>query len=595
MRSSIKSRRLLAIAVALSLAFSVSGCVYYNTFYNARKAFNEAESARKNPRGRSARGAGAGQYRAAIEKSLKVVEKYPNSKYYDDALFVLGVSYYHTDQLSKSERRFRELLANYPESEYARDATLYLAKTKLQLGEEADAMALFEDIFKKDYNRDLKAEAALGLGEFYLEQGDAEQAQQYFRAVRDSLGRNQQKNLSQRLIGDAYFLDYQFSDALGSYLQLLGMDPTVEDRYHALSQAAEASYRLLRVEDGLDYLDRLITDPLYYDSIGVLKLRVAEGHEMQEELKLAEDTYQDIAESVTNKLVVATAYYRLGLIYQFDYDSLQMAKDFYDKSVETNRGSESGQLSLQRSSDIGKLKTFAFKPETLADTTLTQDQLDETAYTQYLLGELYWFQLNKPDSAIEEMTFLVDSFPTAYDAPRGLIALSQMYKDYHADSAASDSLLRTVLTRYPNSDYVPDALDLLGLRGTAADTGYAERYIHEAEELLETEEYDSAIVLYQYVAESFPDSRYALQARFNALWVTEEYRAPGDSSLVFAYQEIVDSFPGTEWATEARKRSTGSSTPRGRTDEKIDEREAERGDLTGGWGTGDSGRGGCRG
>lgn len=571
MKRTITASRIVSFMLLLAVLVSVSGCVYYNTFYNARKAFNEAESARKNPKNRSAR-AGAGQYNTAIEKSLKVVENYPNSKYYDDALYVLGVSYFYTDQLSKSERRFRELLANYPESEYAREATLYLAKTKLQLGEEADAMALFEDIFSKDFKRDLKAEAALGLGEFYLDQGDGVRSLQYFRAVRDSLGRGEQKNLAQRLMGDSYFQGYQFSEALGSYLQLLGMNPSVDDRYHALSRAAETSYRLLRIDDGLDYLNQLISDPLYFDSIGVLKLRVAEGYEMQEDMKLAQATYDDIAETVTNKAVVATAYYRLGLIYQFDLDSLQQAKTYYDKAVETSRGTDAGQLSLQRSSDIGKLKTFAFDPKKLEDTTLTQDQIDETAYTQYLLGELYWFQLNKPDSAIAEMTFLVDSFPSAYDAPRGLIALSQMYQDYYADTVTADSLLHTVLTRYPHSDYVPEALDLLGLKGTSADTGYAERYVHEAEDMLDAKKYDSAIVLYQYVADRFPESRYALQARFNALWVEEEYQAPGDSSLVFAYQEIVDSFPGTEWAVEARKRLT-ATTPRARRGEEEEVRD----------------------
>ena len=564
----IKPRQFILLAVLLTLTFSVSGCVYYNTFHNAKKAFNEAESARKNPgRGRATRGAGAGQYRTAIEKSLKVVENYPNSKYYDDALYVLGVSYYHTDQLSKAERRFRELLANYPDSKYGSKVTLYLAKAKLELGEEADAMVLFESIFTEDYKRDLKAEAALGLGEFYLEQGDGNRAQEYFRAVRDSLGRDEQKILAQKLIGDAYILDFRFSEALGANLQLLGMDPSVDDRYHALSQAAEASYRLLRIDDGLDYLDQLITDPLYYDSVGVLKLRVAEGYEMREDLNLAENSYQDIAETVANKAVVATAYYRLGLIYQFDLDDLTAAKGYYDKSVETNRGSEAGQLSLQRSSDIGKLKTFALNPETISDTTLTQDQIDQTAYTQYLLGELYWFQLNKPDSAIAEMVFLVDSFPTAYDAPRGLIALSQMYLDYYTDSSASDSLLHTVLTRYPNSDYVPEALELLDLKGTAADTGYAERYVHMAEDMLDEKNYDSSIALYRHVAERFPDSRYSLQARFNALWVEDEYLAPGDSSLVFAYQEIVDSFSGTEWAAESRKRLTASTPRKARDDE----------------------------
>ena len=85
------------------------------------------------------------------------------------------------------------------------DATLYLAKAKLELGEEEDAMLLFEEIFNEEFDRQLKAEAALGLGAFYMEAGDAQRAQSYYRAVRDSLGRGEQVQIAQRSIGDVLF------------------------------------------------------------------------------------------------------------------------------------------------------------------------------------------------------------------------------------------------------------------------------------------------------------------------------------------------------------------------------------------------------
>ena len=95
-----------------------------------------------------------------------------------------------------------------------------------------------------------------------------------------------------------------------------------------------------------------------------------------------------------------------------------------------------------------------------------------------------------------------------------------MYREQYEDDRAADSLLKLVLTRYPHSDYVPDALDILGLRGTAADTGYAEQYIHRAENFLVDEENpDSAMVYYQYVVDNFPESQYYLQARFSTIWL----------------------------------------------------------------------------
>ena len=622
-------RRTTPILIAVLSAFMLSvlpGCVYYNTFYNARKAFNEAERVRKEALKKSGRArggrSGSGQYNIAIEKSLKVIEQYPNSSWYDDALYVLATSYFHTEQYGKAERRFRELLANYGESDYVNDAMLMLAQSKLRLDEEEDAMQIFQDIFNRDFKRDLKAEAALALGYFHYEQGNYEQSRGYLRAVRDSLGTSEQKRGAQALIGDSYFDNYQFGDALGAYLQVLGMDPNRDQKYHALYNAAISSYRLLRIDDGLAYLDELANDEVYFDSLGTIKLTMAEGYEMEEELELAEVTYLDVANSVSTREQVAQAYYRLGLIYQYDYDELQQAKDYYDKAVEANRGSEPGSLALQKSSDIGKLEQYRksyeqalqsngdslltvpttevdslameeisdlekleeFNRKRQADSIAAVERIDEFAYTQYLLGELYWFQLNKPDSAIIALEDMHELYPESYYTPRGLVALAEMYRDYHGDTARADSILRVVLKNYPHSDFKPMALDALGLRGTAADTGYAEIYVHRAEDfLLQGEHYDSAIYYFNYVADSFPNSRYAVQARFNALYVQEEYLLPGDSSLIFAYQKIVDSFPGTEWASLASRRLTGQPAqqpelPRDDRGETVDDRDlAERG------------------
>jgi tetratricopeptide (TPR) repeat protein len=562
-------RNTITYLLLLLFVFSLAGgCVYYNTFFNARQAFNSAEKARKESKYGQAQ-IRTGDYKTAIEKSLKVVENYPNSKWYDDAVYVLAVSYFYTKQYRKSERRCRELLANFPDSKYALDAKLYLSKTKLEQNEIDVAMDLFGELFHSDVERSLKTEAAMALGTFHFDNKRYTEAQQYFLAVRDSLGSEEQKKVAQNCIADGYFQVFQFKDALGAYLQILGMNPDNNERYHALYQAALCSYRVQQINTGLDYLQTLIKDEAYFDSLGVLKIKLAEGYEYKDDLDQAEAIYQEVATEGKNRKVAAEAYYILALIYQFDHDDLKKAKEYYDKVVELNRSSENGQDALQRSSDIGKLETFARTLE--IDSTTTQEAIDNAAYTQYQLAELYWSKLNKPDTAILEMQYLVDSFPTAYDTPKGMISLSQMVREHEKDTAKADSILRAVLEEYPQSDFVSEALELLGLLGTAADTGYAGVYIKKAEDfLIDEENVDSARAYYTYVVDHFPDSEYYLQARFALIWLTEMYESPGDSSVIFAYSEFVDSFPGSFWASEAKKRTSYHPPPKIATEEMVD-------------------------
>ncbi len=554
-----------------------SGCVYYNTFYNARKAFSQAEKARKDTR--KNKRIDSGNYRIAIEKSLKVIENHPNSKYYDDALYVLMISYYYTDQFAKSERRAREILAEYGESEFAREANLYMAKAKLMQKDVAEAIPLFQEIFDGDYDDMFKSEAAMTLGMYYRENKEYNKAEPYFRSLRDSLGNDAQKRLAQVYLADGYYDAYRFEDALGAYLQILGMNPDKEEKYHALFRAADCSYRLQRIADGQDYLSTLMKEDVYFDSLPSLKLMMGEGYELDEALPQAEAVYQEIIYETERGPALAEAYWRLGLIYQYDYDDLLQAKVYYDSTSKKDRG-DIGQAALQQSSAIGLLAQYSESSE--LDSTATQDMIDQAAYTQYRLAELYWMDLNKPDSGIIAMQTVIDSFPTAYDTPKAMIALSEMIREYKEDSVAADSILDEVLVKYPRSDFVGEVLEMRGLIGTEADTGYAGAYLRKAEYyLVDDFNPDSARAMYQIIVDRFEDSRYYEQARFALIWLTEMYESPGDSSVIWAYTEFADSFSGSGWANVARSRLkyTPGKPSRNLEDKTLDSTMLAEGDV----------------
>ena len=549
--------RTVFILLLVGAVIGTGGCsVYFNLFFNAKKAFNKAESARKTAQ-RS--GAGAKEYQEAIDKCQKIVEVHPNSKYYDDAVYILGVSFYHTGEYARAERRFRELLADYPDSKYTREAQLYLAKAKLQLGDIDDARAQFEEIFRSDYDREFKTDAARALGEYHMEKREFADAREYWRALRDSLGEKTDQLTAQINIADCFFEDFRFKDALGAYLQVVGMEPDTKQKYHAYYRAAQCAFALQRIDDGLAYLQDLADDELYFDSLGALKLAMARGYEADDDLVQAQVTYEDITTTVENPVWLATANYRLGLIYQVDYGQLDKAKEYYDKVSEGTGGSPVRPAAVQRAADIGKLQNFTHAQ---LDTAATQAAIDDAAYSQFQLAELLWFQLNEPDSALREMWYLVDSMPPSYYSPKGLITLAGMIRERRGETEAADSLLKEVLIKYPHSDYVPQALEQLGLIGTAADTGYAELHIRRAEDFLVDEKnVDSARAQYQYVVDNFHESSHYIPARFALLWLTEEHAAPGDSSLILAYQEFADSFPSDPLAREALDRIGGERTP----------------------------------
>lgn len=546
-------KRPVRIVILLLVVLFSTGCVFYNTFYLARKSFNEAEERRKSAGRENARRSGGSGYKRAAEKSEKVLEKWPNSKWYDDALFVNGVSHFYMKNYSRSEKKLRELIVEFPESEFVREARLYLAQTRLQLNEEASAMIIFEELFLDSDNKDIQTEAALALGEYYYENKNYDEAEKYFLSLIDSLGDDEVRTISKMRIAEGYFDRFKYKPAVENYLEILDYSISSSDRFLATFRIGDCFYFLNDIEKGLEYFNILADDELYFDSLSSVKLKIARGYEWDGDLVEAEQVYEEIALEYENKPAAAIANYNLGLIYQLDYEDYKKAKEFYDIVTLSGRRTDVYQDALQRSSNIGKLEEYKNRSE--LDTSATVEDIDREAETQYLLAELYLEELDKPDSALQEFQYIFDEFPSAYLAPKALIASAILKRDIQNDTTTFKSMLRRVLADYPKSDYIPEAIDLLGLSGTVADSGYASKLYEKGEYyIFESLNLDSARHYFGQIADSFPRSNLNNKARFVLLWLTENYDSPGDSSLYFEYASFADSFPDTKFGQEADRK-----------------------------------------
>ena len=114
-----------------------TSCVYFNTFYNAETSYEKAliiieESPitieDKLP---SQAGKLLGE---AIENSKLVIENYPDSKFIDDAVFIIGRASFLRDEVAIAEKYFKMILELYPESRYYQLTEIWLAYTYFRMG-----------------------------------------------------------------------------------------------------------------------------------------------------------------------------------------------------------------------------------------------------------------------------------------------------------------------------------------------------------------------------------------------------------------------------------------------------------------------------
>ena len=110
--------------------FFLFSCAYYNTFYNAQKAFKDAEEI-INQTKKTEDGSIPEQAKkllsSSIEKSQKVINKFPESKYIDDALFLIGKSSFLKEDYIFAKKYFNQLLLEFPNGDLDIETKIWLA------------------------------------------------------------------------------------------------------------------------------------------------------------------------------------------------------------------------------------------------------------------------------------------------------------------------------------------------------------------------------------------------------------------------------------------------------------------------------------
>ena len=90
---------------------------YFNTYYNAQRAFQDAEeeaiAAKKDFLDKQTKNkifsipqTARTKFTASIEKNSKLLSYYPTSKWVDASLLMIGKAYYYTDDDLKAERKY---------------------------------------------------------------------------------------------------------------------------------------------------------------------------------------------------------------------------------------------------------------------------------------------------------------------------------------------------------------------------------------------------------------------------------------------------------------------------------------------------------
>jgi len=569
----------LKIATSLLICL-LCGCVYFNTFFLAKQNFKEAEQLREKSGQEIARGGAVGKYQKTIEKASIILEFHPDSKYVDDALYLIGRSFYHTGEFKKAETKFRELLATHPETKYSEKATFYLGKSRFWQEDYIGAREVFEQLDTSATDKNIRSESMFMLGDILFVQEEYERAIPVFREYLEGHSGDDLAAQTQFRIASSFFIAEQYDSARTEFMRVIDLKAEDSLKFRSRFNAGDCFYQVEQYDSGLTIFRELADDEKNFDQLPHIYLQIADGERLSGGFDLSIETYRKLIEEYPRLEQTAIAFYHLGTIYQEQFLDLESAKAMYDSSTTIKRKSSVSSNAVARSADIANLDSYRAGK--------SAEAVEEAIESQYLLAELFLTQLHKPDSAVFEYQALLDSFPESRYAPQALIALGWIHDNVYVDSAEALAKYESFLERYPNSDFIPQVLERLSIPLDSTTYDFPARRYAKAEKLLiEDREYRAAKEIFESIVTDFPESEYAAKADWALAWSLSRYENITDpdsgdsgelivdSTFILAYQRIVDTYEDSKYADAATNLLQGQGAVKKEMEQEQEEPEED--------------------
>jgi TolA-binding protein len=630
---------ILKISVVLAVIL-IPGCgvwhnftTYFNLYYNTKDAFQQAEEMIMLEE-RSifetddlvVPGTANQLLNKVIEKSSKILQFHGNTSFVDNALLMLGKSFYYQKNYLKALRKFQELEATQPDSDLFLENELWIAKTLMKLkdfesalatlesvknkaveeGEDeiiseaykeeiiyavslenySEGIALADEFFKVAGSSEMKAEILYETGNFYLELEDNENALKYFERV---------NNYSPK-----YTVELNSLIALGRTLRELGENEEALDIFEGM-----------RLEDK----HRENFDMVDYE-IGATYKKMGKIEEALEALAFVDTAY-------TTSLYSGLARYSMGQIYENDLNNFDSAAVYYQKAtaaqipaVRVKEIHGRNQLFVRyktltnRINDTRKQIIYIDEPETFIQDSIayydsikalaavdtlqineeqrtgrtgrtsgnnrTPQQQQQTASSQmkvptrpqvsrdslnavliknrFDLANLYFGEMNKADSAAVIFTDILNDTSAAEYHSRTMYALGSYYLA-EGDTSKADSVFNYIYNNF-RTEQVANAA-ALQLNKPLINISYdpAENIYADAERLWLQGNADSSLSVYRKVYEEFPNSSYAPKALLASGMILENDIMMPDSAAA-VYDSIASRYPGTAYAQRINPKLT---------------------------------------
>ncbi len=270
----------ISALLLLNIIF-ISGCAYFNTFFNAKQAYKRGVRAvEADPQGNVSSNA-ITDFNLAIEKASKLLELHPGSKYVDDALLMIGRCYYFMGDFDKSKRSLEDLFNNLPNSKLIPEARTVYAQILLEEDRPGLVELEYRKIIENEHSSQIyKNEAYFGLANLLIFNEDYDGAIEQLMELVSEVEDEEFKSEIQLKIAQSYFEKGEYLSAAEEFVKINEFDPSIEVEFLGYIGRGNCLINLELYEEAVTLYREVLVKSEFWDNYVDIYIELARAREM---------------------------------------------------------------------------------------------------------------------------------------------------------------------------------------------------------------------------------------------------------------------------------------------------------------------------
>ena len=411
-------------------------------------------------------------YSKVIDKSRRVLEEYPDTRYRKNALLLIGKAHFYRQEYRLAEATFQQFADEFGET-YPFERGYWQAMVKWMQGKSQAALNALTSILDEPLSDDQKAQVHLSIAEIQLELNEDKLALENLLK-----GAELTRDADQR--GQIYYRISVLAFDKQDYEMALSANKNVIRYALSKKRIEEANLQIVRIHRLLGDWDvvmseikSILVDDRFTRIHGNLELELVRLYQMQGKDDMAKNRLESIIKDYARSENSAEAYYMLGEIaINEDWDLDEAEKQFSQVTREYRKSQYTPTANLR----VKQIKSYKDSQtsittllETFVNTETDSVKSDSSAAIEvqtadlspnyeslanhyYNMGELEAFHFNRPTEAIIHFMEIIDSLPTTGQYVKSLFTAAYLAAQ-QGDTTMAIALRNTLLDKFPRSEF----------------------------------------------------------------------------------------------------------------------------------------------